>query len=220
MNHAEALREEIARAARALGAPDDTAPVLKRPRDSPSRWQRTLRCAPSRLAEAARSRDSAHRGHAGNWRVEREIAVLGSSTFVDRRSARGWFRFCCPNGGTHDIAGERVVGFVSDHPRPLQLARSQAALGTRSHLWSTLAGSDREFTTTTVARISANLAKSVRARARLAGRVSNRRVLHCAYIVRAERMSPGIGRRSGSSKRFAVASRARPDRPRPSGFRR
>ena len=34
MNHAEALRAEIARAARTLGAPDDIAPLLDRPRDS------------------------------------------------------------------------------------------------------------------------------------------------------------------------------------------
>ena len=33
MNHAEALRSEIARAARTLGAPDDVAPHLERPRD-------------------------------------------------------------------------------------------------------------------------------------------------------------------------------------------
>ncbi len=33
MNQAEALRTEVARAARTLGAPDDVAPVLERPRD-------------------------------------------------------------------------------------------------------------------------------------------------------------------------------------------
>ena len=33
MNQAEALRAEIARAARALGAPDDVTPVLERPRE-------------------------------------------------------------------------------------------------------------------------------------------------------------------------------------------
>lgn len=33
MNHAEALRAEIARAAQTLGAPDDVSPVLERPRD-------------------------------------------------------------------------------------------------------------------------------------------------------------------------------------------
>ena len=34
MNQAEALRAEVARAARTLGAPEDIAPVLERPRDS------------------------------------------------------------------------------------------------------------------------------------------------------------------------------------------
>ena len=185
MNHAEALRAEIARAARTLGAPDDIAPVLERPRDSSfGDWAtnvamllaKPLGKKPRDIASAlidAMSMDSIGVSSAEiagpgfiNFRLDPAFQARGLTAIIANPDA--W--------GRHDIGkGERVVvEFVSANPTgPLHVGHGrQAALGDAISTLLEYTGwkVDREFYYNDSGAQIANLAKSVQARLReLAG---------------------------------------------------
>lgn len=185
MNQAEALRAEIARAARALGAPDDVAPVLERPRDpSHGDWAtnvammlaKPLGRKPRDIAEALVA--ELRTADVGVARVE--IAGPG---FLNFRLDAGFLaRGLLPilqhpeAWGRHDVGhGARVVvEFVSANPTgPLHVGHGrQAALGDAISTLLEWTGwrVDREFYYNDAGAQIANLAKSTQARVReLAG---------------------------------------------------
>ncbi len=179
MNQAEALRAEIARAARVLGAPEGTAPVLERPRDpSHGDWAtnvamtlaKPLGKKPRDIAEALLAEMQPERvGVASseiagpgfiNFRLD--PAFLAKGLLPILANPMGW--------GHHDVGhGERVVvEFVSANPTgPLHVGHGrQAALGDAISTllewtgWSV----DREFYYNDAGAQIANLAKSTQAR--------------------------------------------------------
>ncbi|WP_353269142.1 arginine--tRNA ligase [Gemmatimonas sp.] len=185
MTQADALRAELARAARTLGAPDDVSPILERPRDPAfGDWATNLAMTlakplgkkPRDIAEALiAALDMPSVGI-----VSAEIAGPG---FVNIRldagfQARGLLAILAApeQWGRHDIGrGERVcVEFVSANPTgPLHVGHGrQAALGDAISTlleWTGWAV-DREFYYNDAGAQIANLAKSTQARVReLAG---------------------------------------------------
>ena len=181
MNQAEALRAEIARAARTLGAPDDFTPVLERPRDpSHGDWAtnaamllaKPLARKPREVAEAlvagmaigdigVTSADIAGPGFI-NFRLDPGFQARGLVGIL--ASPDQW--------GRHDIGhGERVVvEFVSANPTgPLHVGHGrQAALGDAISTLLEYTGwaVDREFYYNDGGAQITNLARSVRARVR------------------------------------------------------
>jgi len=185
VTHADALRAEIARAARLLGAPDDVVPVLERPRDSAfGDWAtniamtlaRPLGRKPRDIAEAlVQAMDLAAVGA-----TAAEIAGPGFLNFrLDPGfQARGLLQLLAnPEAwGRSGIgAGRRVcVEFVSANPTgPLHVGHGrQAALGDAISTLLEWTGwrVDREFYYNDAGTQIANLARSTQARVReLAG---------------------------------------------------
>ncbi len=181
MTHAEALRAEIARAARSLGAPDDVTPHLERPRDPAfGDWAtnvamtltKALGRKPRDIAEALiAAMDLASVGATGA-----EIAGPG---FINFRldpgfQARALLAILAnpTQWGRSDVGqGRKVcVEFVSANPTgPLHVGHGrQAALGDAisALLEATGWDVDREFYYNDGGTQIANLAKSVQARVR------------------------------------------------------
>ena len=186
MSSAERIRDELARAARALGAPEPIEPVLERPRDPQfGEWAtnlamtlaRPLRKAPRDVAAAligAMNLEAAGVSKAEiagpgfiNFRIDAGVLASGLKAIV----AEG------DQFGRQDIGKGRVVNveFVSANPTgPLHVGHGrQAALGdaiSRLLEWTGWTV-DREFYYNDAGAQIANLALSVQARlAQLAGR--------------------------------------------------
>jgi arginyl-tRNA synthetase len=185
VTHADALRAELVRAARTLGAPDDVAPILERPRDpSFGDWATNLAMTlakplgkkPREIAEALiAAMDTATVGV-----IAAEIAGPGFLNFrLDPGfQARGLLAILeAPHAfGRLDIGhGERVVvEFVSANPTgPLHVGHGrQAALGDAISTLLEYTGwtVSREFYYNDAGAQIANLAKSTCAQVRaLAG---------------------------------------------------
>jgi arginyl-tRNA synthetase len=184
VTHADALRAELVRAARTLGAPDDVAPILERPRDpSFGDWATNLAMTlakplgkkPREIAEALiAAMDTATVGV-----IAAEIAGPGFLNFrLDPGfQARGLLAILeAPHAfGRLDIGhGERVVvEFVSANPTgPLHVGHGrQAALGDAISTLLEYTGwtVDREFYYNDAGAQIANLAKSTRAQVRALG---------------------------------------------------
>ncbi|MDQ8163348.1 MAG: arginine--tRNA ligase [Gemmatimonadota bacterium] len=184
MTHADALRAELSRAARTLGAPDDVSPILERPRDpSFGDWATNLAMTlakplgqkPRDIAEALiAAMDKASVGV-----IAAEIAGPGFLNFrLDPGfQARGLLTILeSPDTfGRLDIGhGERVVvEFVSANPTgPLHVGHGrQAALGDAISTLLEYTGwnVDREFYYNDAGAQIANLAKSTQAQVRAIG---------------------------------------------------
>ncbi|WP_373068586.1 arginine--tRNA ligase [Gemmatimonas sp.] len=184
MTHADALRAELVRAARTLGAPDDVSPILERPRDpSFGDWSTNLAMTlakplgkkPRDIAEALiAAMDTASVGV-----TAAEIAGPGFLNFrLDPGfQARGLLAILeSPHTfGRLDIGhGERVVvEFVSANPTgPLHVGHGrQAALGDAISTLLEYTGwtVDREFYYNDAGTQIANLAKSTQAQVRAIG---------------------------------------------------
>ncbi len=184
MTHADALRAELARAARSLGAPDDVSPILERPRDpSFGDWATNLAMTlakplgkkPRDVAEALIA--ALDKGSVGV--VSAEIAGPG---FINLRldpgfQARGILQILAnPEqwGRTNTGNGTRVVvEFVSANPTgPLHVGHGrQAALGDAISTLLEWTGwtVDREFYYNDAGAQIANLARSTQARVREIG---------------------------------------------------
>ncbi len=181
MTQADALRAELARAARTLGAPDDVTPVLERPRDPAfGDWSsnlamtlaKSLGLKPRDLAEAliaAMQREAV--GVVGadiagpgfiNFRLDPGFQARGLLQILEHPDA--W--------GRHDLGnGKRVVvEFVSANPTgPLHVGHGrQAALGDAISTLLEWTGwvVDREFYYNDAGAQIANLALSTQARVR------------------------------------------------------
>lgn len=184
MNQVDSLRDEIARAARTIGAPDDTIPVLERPRDpSFGDWAtnvamtlaRPLGRKPREIAEQlVAAMDLASVGVTA--------ADIAGPGFLNFRLDPGFLaRGLLPiladpvNWGRHDVGrGARVVvEFVSANPTgPLHVGHGrQAALGDAISALLEHTGwrVDREFYYNDAGAQIANLARSVQARVRELG---------------------------------------------------
>ena len=185
MTQADALRAELARAARTLGAPDDVSPILERPRDPAfGDWATNLAMTlakalgrkPREIAEALiAALDMPSVGI-----VSAEIAGPG---FVNIRldpgfQARGLLQILdAPEQWGHLDLGQQqrvCVEFVSANPTgPLHVGHGrQAALGDAISTLLEWTGwnVDREFYYNDAGAQIANLAKSTQARVReLAG---------------------------------------------------
>ena len=181
MNHADALRAEIARAARVIGAPDDFVPAIERPRDpSFGDWSsnaamllaKPLARKPRDVAESligAMQMDAVGVSRAEiagpgfiNFRLDAAFQARGLTTIL--AAPDSWGR---ANVGQ----GERVVvEFVSANPTgPLHVGHGrQAALGDAISTLLEYTGWDvhREFYYNDSGAQIANLAKSVQARVR------------------------------------------------------
>ena len=184
MTHADALRAELSRAARTLGAPDDVSPILERPRDpSFGDWATNLAMTlakplgkkPRDIAEAL----IAAMDHASVGVTAAEIAGPGFLNFrLDPGfQARGLLTILeSPETfGRLDIGhGARVVvEFVSANPTgPLHVGHGrQAALGDAISTLLEYTGwqVDREFYYNDAGAQIANLAKSTQAQVRAIG---------------------------------------------------
>ncbi len=184
MTHADALRAELARAARTLGAPDDVSPLLERPRDpSFGDWATNLAMTlakplgkkPRDIAEALiAAMDKASVGViaaeiAGpgflNFRLDPGFQARGLLTILESPETFGRL----------DIGhGERVVvEFVSANPTgPLHVGHGrQAALGDAISTLLEYTGwnVDREFYYNDAGAQIANLTKSTQAQVRAIG---------------------------------------------------
>jgi len=181
LTHAEALRAEIARAARSLGAPDDVSPHLERPRDPAfGDWAtnvamtltKTLGKKPRDIAEAiiaamdlgSVGASSAEIAGAGfiNFRLDPGFQAQGLLAILAHPEQ--WGR---SNAGQ----GRKVcVEFVSANPTgPLHVGHGrQAALGDAISALHEITGwdVDREFYYNDGGNQIANLALSVQARVR------------------------------------------------------
>ena len=184
MTHADALRAELSRAARTLGAPDDVSPILERPRDpSFGDWATNLAMTlakplgkkPRDIAEALiAARDTASVGVTAaeiagpgflNFRLDPGFQARGLLTILESPDTFGRL----------DIGhGERVVvEFVSANPTgPLHVGHGrQAALGDAISTLLEYTGwnVDREFYYNDAGAQIANLAKSTQAQVRAIG---------------------------------------------------
>ena len=184
MTHADALRAELSRAARTLGAPDDVSPILERPRDpSFGDWATNLAMTlakplgkkPRDIAEALiAAMDTASVGVTAaeiagpgflNFRLDPGFQARGLLTILESPDTFGRL----------DIGhGERVVvEFVSANPTgPLHVGHGrQAALGDAISTLLEYTGwnVDREFYYNDAGAQIANLAKSTQAQVRAIG---------------------------------------------------
>lgn len=181
MNHADLLRAEIARAARSLGAPDDFAPQLERPRDPAfGDW------ASNAAMMLAKSLAQKPRAIADLLVAAMDLASVGATAaeiagpgFINFRldpgfQARGLLQILAhpDRWGRSDVGGgARVcVEFVSANPTgPLHVGHGrQAALGDAISTLLEYTGwaVDREFYYNDGGTQIANLARSVQARVR------------------------------------------------------
>lgn len=184
MTHADSLRAELVRAARTLGAPDEVAPILERPRDpSFGDWStnlamtlaKTLGKKPRDIAEAliaemdlstvgVTAAEIAGPGFL-NFRLDPGFQARGLLTILHAPEAFG---------RSDDGHGERVVvEFVSANPTgPLHVGHGrQAALGDAISTLLEYTGwtVDREFYYNDAGAQIANLAKSTQAQVRALG---------------------------------------------------
>jgi arginyl-tRNA synthetase len=184
VTHADALRAELSRAARTLGAPDDVSPILERPRDpSFGDWATNLAMTlakplgrkPRDIAEALIiAMDKASVGVTAaeiagpgflNFRLDPGFQARGLLTILGSPDTFGRL----------DIGhGERVVvEFVSANPTgPLHVGHGrQAALGDAISTLLEYTGwhVDREFYYNDAGAQIANLAKSTQAQVRAIG---------------------------------------------------
>ncbi len=184
MTHADALRAELVRAARTLGAPDDVSPILERPRDpSFGDWATNLAMTlakplakkPREIAEALiAAMDTASVGVTAaeiagpgflNFRLDPGFQARGLLTILESPDTFGRL----------DIGhGARVVvEFVSANPTgPLHVGHGrQAALGDAISALLEYTGwtVDREFYYNDAGAQIANLAKSTQAQVRAIG---------------------------------------------------
>jgi len=184
VTHADALRAELSRAARTLGAPDDVSPILERPRDpSFGDWATNLAMTlakplgkkPRDIAEALiAAMDKASVGVTAaeiagpgflNFRLDPGFQARGLLTILESPDTFGRI----------DIGhGARVVvEFVSANPTgPLHVGHGrQAALGDAISTLLEFTGwnVDREFYYNDAGAQIANLAKSTQAQVRAIG---------------------------------------------------
>jgi len=184
VTHADALRAELSRAARTLGAPDDVSPILERPRDpSFGDWATNLAMTlakplgkkPRDIAEALiAAMDKASVGVTAaeiagpgflNFRLDPGFQARGLLTILESPDTFGRL----------DIGhGARVVvEFVSANPTgPLHVGHGrQAALGDAISTLLEFTGwnVDREFYYNDAGAQIANLAKSTQAQVRAIG---------------------------------------------------
>ena len=179
MNHAEALRTELVRAARLIGAPHDVAPIVERPRDaSHGDWATNLAMTLAKpLGRKPRDIAESLMAAMDFPRVGVSAAEVAGPGFLNFRLdpaflARGLVALLAhpEQWGRCDVGrGQRVVvEFVSANPTgPLHVGHGrQAALGDAISTllewtgWSV----EREFYYNDAGVQIANLAKSVHAR--------------------------------------------------------
>lgn len=181
MNQAEALRAEVARAARTLGAPEDIAPVLERPRDSSfGDWATNVAMTLAKpLARKPRDIAEALIAAMDLGSVGVTAAEIAGPGFLNFRldpgfQANGLVQILAnPAQWGHSDTGHGapvVVEFVSANPTgPLHVGHGrQAALGDAISTlleWNGWKVS-REFYYNDAGVQIANLAKSVQARVR------------------------------------------------------
>ncbi|HEY0928290.1 MAG TPA: arginine--tRNA ligase [Gemmatimonas sp.] len=183
-SHADALRAELVRAARTLGAPDDVSPVLERPRDpSFGDWATNLAMTLAKpLGKKPRDLAEALIAALNKESVGIQAAEIAGPGFINFRldpgfQARGLLQILAApeQWGRHNIGqGERVVvEFVSANPTgPLHVGHGrQAALGDAISTLLEWTGwkVDREFYYNDAGAQIANLAKSTQARVREIG---------------------------------------------------
>lgn len=181
MNQAEALRAEIARAARSLGAPDDVAPSLERPRDpSFGDWATNIAMTLAKpLGKKPREFAEALIAAMDLPNVGVKAAEIAGPGFLNFRFDAGFLAnglkqiLRDPAHWGHDDIGHGahvVVEFVSANPTgPLHVGHGrQAALGDAISTLLEWTGwkVDREFYYNDAGAQIANLAKSVQARVR------------------------------------------------------
>ena len=184
MTHADALRAELARAARTLGAPDDVAPVLERPRDASfGDWATNLAMTLAKpLGRKPRDVAEALIAALDTASVGVTAAEIAGPGFINFRldpgfQARGLLQILSApdQWGRFDAGqGARVcVEFVSANPTgPLHVGHGrQAALGDAISTLLEWTGwtVDREFYYNDAGAQIANLAKSTQARVRELG---------------------------------------------------
>ncbi len=184
MTHADALRAELVRAARTLGAPDDVSPILERPRDpSFGDWATNLAMTLAKpLGRKPRDIADALIAAIDMASVGVTAAEIAGPGFLNFRldpgfQARGLLTILeSPDTfGRLDIGhGERVVvEFVSANPTgPLHVGHGrQAALGDAISTLLEYTGwhVDREFYYNDAGAQIANLAKSTQAQVRAIG---------------------------------------------------
>jgi arginyl-tRNA synthetase len=184
VTHADALRAELSRAARTLGAPDDVSPILERPRDpSFGDWATNLAMTLAKpLGKKPRDIADALIAAMDMARVGVTAAEIAGPGFLNFRldpgfQARGLLTILeSPDTfGRLDIGhGQRVVvEFVSANPTgPLHVGHGrQAALGDAISTLLEYTGwnVDREFYYNDAGAQIANLAKSTQAQVRAIG---------------------------------------------------
>jgi len=184
VTHADALRAELVRAARTLGAPDDVAPILERPRDAAfGDWATNLAMTLARpLGRKPREVAEALIAALDTSAVGVTAAEIAGPGFINFRldpgfQARGLLQILAApeQWGRLDLGhGERVcVEFVSANPTgPLHVGHGrQAALGDAISTLLEWTGwrVDREFYYNDAGAQIANLAKSTQARVRELG---------------------------------------------------
>ena len=184
MTHADALRAELSRAARTLGAPDDVSPILERPRDpSFGDWATNLAMTLAKpLGQKPRDIATALIAAMDKASVGVIAAEIAGPGFLNFRldpgfQARGLLTILeSPDTfGRLDIGhGARVVvEFVSANPTgPLHVGHGrQAALGDAISTLLEYTGwnVDREFYYNDAGAQIANLAKSTQAQVRAIG---------------------------------------------------
>ncbi len=184
MTHADALRAELVRAARTLGAPDDVSPILERPRDPAfGDWATNLAMMLAKpLGKKPRDIADALIAAMDMARVGVTAAEIAGPGFLNFRldpgfQARGLLTILeSPETfGRLDIGhGARVVvEFVSANPTgPLHVGHGrQAALGDAISTLLEYTGwnVDREFYYNDAGAQIANLAKSTQAQVRAIG---------------------------------------------------
>ncbi|MDQ8158329.1 MAG: arginine--tRNA ligase [Gemmatimonadota bacterium] len=184
MTHADALRAELSRAARTLGAPDDVSPILERPRDpSFGDWATNLAMTLAKpLGQKPRDIATALIAAMDTASVGVTAAEIAGPGFLNFRldpgfQARGLLTILeSPDTfGRLDIGhGARVVvEFVSANPTgPLHVGHGrQAALGDAISTLLEYTGwnVDREFYYNDAGAQIANLAKSTQAQVRAIG---------------------------------------------------
>lgn len=181
MTHADALRAELARAARTLGAPDDVSPILERPRDpSFGDWATNLAMTLAKpLGKKPRDVAEALIAALDQSAVGVIAAEIAGPGFINLRldpgfQARGILQIlAAPESWGHVNLGHGqrvVVEFVSANPTgPLHVGHGrQAALGDAISTLLECTGwnVDREFYYNDAGVQIANLAKSTQARVR------------------------------------------------------
>jgi arginyl-tRNA synthetase len=184
VTHADALRAELARAARSLGAPDDVSPILERPRDpSFGDWATNLAMTLAKpLGKKPRDVAEALIAALDKSAVGVVSAEIAGPGFINLRldpgfQARGILQILAnPEQWGRSNAGNGtrvVVEFVSANPTgPLHVGHGrQAALGDAISTLLEWTGwtVDREFYYNDAGAQIANLAKSTQARVRELG---------------------------------------------------